>query len=56
VGAGEHLNFMRAVKGEIERIKGVERASDMTELSRLITDEIRSVTGVSTTESLIVGF
>ena len=32
------------------------KASDMTDLSRPITDEIRSVMEVFTTESLIVGF
>jgi len=68
VGAGEHLSFMKSVKEEIAKIKGVKKvyevfgrydlvalleAPTLEELSSTITDKIRAVEGVQSTESLI---
>jgi len=68
VGAGEHLSFMKSVKEEITKIKGVKKVyavfgrydliallegSTLEELSATITDKIRAIEGVQTTESLI---
>ena len=68
VGAGEHLSFMKSVKEEIAKIKGVKKvyevfgrydlvalleASTLEELSAAITDKIRAIEGVESTESLI---
>jgi len=68
VGAGEHLSFMKSVKEEIAKIKGVKKvyevfgrydlvalleARTLEELSSTITDKIRAVEGVQSTESLI---
>ena len=68
VGAGEHLSFMRSVKEEIAKIKGVKKvyevfgrydlivlieAPTLEELSATITDKIRAIEGVQSTESLI---
>mgnify|MGYP001055841282 FL=1 len=68
VGAGEHLSFMRSVKEEIAKIKGVKKvyavfgrydlvalleAPTLQELSATITDKIRAIDGVQSTESLI---
>jgi len=68
VGAGEHLSFMKSVKEEIAKIKGVKKvyevfgrydlitlleAPTLEELSATITDKIRAIEGVQTTESLI---
>jgi DNA-binding Lrp family transcriptional regulator len=70
VGTGEHLSFMKSVREEIAKIKGVTKvyavfgrydlialleASTLEELSATITDKIRAIEGVQTTESL-VGF
>jgi DNA-binding Lrp family transcriptional regulator len=71
LGTGEHLSFAKSAKEEIAKIKGVAKvygvfgrydlvahveASTLEELSRIITDKIRAIAGVSTTESLIIGF
>lgn len=68
VGAGEHLSFVKSVKEEIAKIKGVKKvyavfgrydlivlleAPTLEELSATITDKIRALEGVQTTESLI---
>lgn len=68
VGTGEHLDFERVVKEEIKKVEGVKmvyavfgrydliaqvEAHALEELSRL-TDKIRAVAGVLSTESLIV--
>ena len=71
LGTGEHLSFAKSAKEEIAKIKGVVKvygvfgrydlvaqveAPTLEELSRIITDKIRAIAGVSTTESLIIGF
>lgn len=71
VGSGEQLNFAKSAKEEISKIKGVVKvygvfgrydllaqleASSLEELSRIIMDKIRAISGVLSTESLIVGF
>jgi len=71
VGSGEQLNFAKSAKEEMSKIKGVTKiygvfgrydlllqleASSLEELSRIIMDKIRPISGVLSTESLIVGF
>jgi len=71
VGTGEQLNFAKSAKEEIGKIKGVVNiygtfgqygllvqveAANMEDLSRIIIDKIRAVSGVLSTESLIAGF
>lgn len=68
VGTGEHLDFERMVKEEIKKVEGVKKvhavfgrydlivqleAPALEELSRL-TDRVRAIAGVLSTESLIV--
>jgi DNA-binding Lrp family transcriptional regulator len=71
LGTGEYLSMAKSAKEEMTKIKGVVKvygvfgrydlvahveASTLEELSRIITDKIRAIQGVSTTESLIIGF
>lgn len=71
VGSSEALNFIKTVKEEISRIKGVKdiygvfgrydfvirvEAKTLEELGNLVTDKIRGVSGVQTTETLVIGF
>jgi len=71
VGTGEQLNFVKSAKEEISMIKGIIKvygvfgrydliaqveAPTLEELSRIITDKLRAVNGVLSTESLVVGF
>jgi len=71
VGSGEQLNFAKSAKEEISKIKGVVKvygvfgrydliaqieAPTLEELSRIITDKLRAISGVLSTESLVVGF
>lgn len=71
VGSGEQLNFAKSAKEEISKINGVVRvygvfgrydliaeveAPTLEELSRIITDKLRAISGVLSTESLVVGF
>jgi DNA-binding Lrp family transcriptional regulator len=71
VGTGEHLSFAKSAKDEMSKIKGVKsvfgvfgrydlvlqiEAANLEELSRIITDKIRAIPGVQSTESLIIGF
>ena len=71
VGTGEQLNFAKSAKEEIEKIEGVMavygvfgrydlvvhvEAPTLEELARVISDKMRGVPGVLTTESLIIGF
>jgi len=71
VGTGEQLNFMKSVKEEISKIKGVAKvygvfgrydllaqveASTLEELSRIVIDKMRAINGVLSTESLVVGY
>ena len=70
VGTGEQLNFIKSVKEEISKIKGVAKvygvfgrydllvqvqAASLDELSRMVIDKMRAINGVLSTESLIVG-
>jgi len=71
VGSGEQLNFAKSAKEEISKIKGVIKvygvfgrydliaqieAPTLEDLSRIITDKLRAISGVLSTESLVVGF
>jgi len=71
VGTGEQLNFVKSVKEEISKIKGVAKvygvfgrydliaqveAPTLEELSRIIIDKMRAINGVLSTESLVVGY
>ncbi len=71
VGSGEALNFTKTVKEEISRIKGVKdiygvfgrhdfvvrvETKTLEDLGNLVTDKIRGINGVLTTETLVIGF
>jgi len=71
VGTGEELNFASTVKGEIRSIKGVKEVygvfgrydliarvetKTLEDLGNLVTDTIRGIKGVLTTETLVIGF
>jgi len=71
VGSGEQLNFVKSVKEEIGKIKGVQKvhgifgrydllvqaeAASLEELSRIVIDKMRAINGVLSTESLVVGY
>ena len=71
VGTGEQLNFAKSAKETMEKIKGVTKvygvfgrfdliaqveASTLEELARIISDKIRAIPGVLSTEALIIGF
>jgi DNA-binding Lrp family transcriptional regulator len=70
-GSGEQLNFVKSVKEEISKIKGVQKvhgifgrydllvqaeAASLEELSRIVIDKMRAINGVLSTESLVVGY
>lgn len=71
IGTGEHLDFAKSAKEEIAKIEGVTKvfgvfgrydfvvhveAPTLEELARIISDKMRGVSGVLSTESLIIGF
>jgi len=71
VGTGEQLNFVKSVKEEISKIKGIVKvygvfgrydliaqveATSLEDLSRIIIDKMRAINGVLSTESLVVGY
>ena len=71
VGSSEALNFSKTVKEEISRIKGVKdiygvfgrydfvvrvETKTLEDLGNLVTDKIRGINGVQTTETLVIGF
>ena len=71
VETGEHLNFAKSAKEEMMKIEGVTEvygvfcrfdiiaqieAPNLEALSRIITNKMRAIPGVSSTESLIIGF
>jgi len=71
VGTSEQLNFAKSAKEEMLKIKGVKNvygvfgrydfvvqveAASLEELSRMITDKMRAIPGILSTESLIIGF
>jgi DNA-binding Lrp family transcriptional regulator len=71
VGSGEATNFMKTVKQEISKVKGVKKvygifgrfdfavmveAKTNEEMGNLVTDCIRGIKGVTYTETLVMGF
>jgi DNA-binding Lrp family transcriptional regulator len=71
VGSSETLNFMKTVKEELCRIKGVKEVNGvfgrwdfavrletktLGDLGNQVTDCIRSIKGVQSTETLVMGF
>jgi len=71
VGSSETLNFMKTVKEEICTVKGVKdiygvfgrydfvvrlEANTLENLGKLVTDCIRGIKGVTSTETLVIGF
>jgi DNA-binding Lrp family transcriptional regulator len=71
VGSGEAMNFMKTVKQEIAKVKGVKKvygifgrydfavmveAKANEEMGNLVTDCIRGIKGVVYTETLVIGF
>jgi len=71
VGSSEALNFMKTIKEEIRKVAGVKEiygvfgrydfvirveTKTLEELGNLVTDCIRSIKGVLTTETLIMSF
>jgi len=71
VGTGEQLDFAKSAKEEMAKIEGVMEvygvfgrydlvalveAPTLEELARIISDKMRGVPGVLSTESLIIGF
>lgn len=70
-GTSESLNFMKTIKEEIRGIKGVKEVygifgrydllarvetKTLEDLGNLVTDKIRGINGVLTTETLVIGF
>ena len=71
VGTGEYLDFAKSAKEEIAKIEGVlevyfvfgrydlvarVEAPTLEELARTISDKMRGVPGILSTESPIIGF
>lgn len=71
VGSGEATNFIKTVKQEIAKVKGVKQvygifgrydfavmveAQTNEEMGNLVTDCIRGIKGVVYTETLAIGF
>jgi DNA-binding Lrp family transcriptional regulator len=71
VGSSETLSFMKTVKEELCKIKGVKEVNGvfgrwdfvvrletktLADLGNMVTDCIRSIKGVQTTETLVIGF
>jgi len=71
VGSSETLNFMKTVKEEVCKVKGVKEifgvfgrydfvikveTKTLQELGNLVTDKIRGIQGIQTTETLVIGF
>jgi DNA-binding Lrp family transcriptional regulator len=71
VGSGEAMNFMKTVKQEIGKVKGVKKVYGVfgrydfavmvetktnEEMGNLVTDCIRGIKGVVYTETLVMGF
>jgi len=70
-GSSETLNLMKTIKEELGRVRGVKEVfgvfgrwdyvvrvetKTLEELGNLVTDSIRGVNGVLTTETLVIGF
>jgi DNA-binding Lrp family transcriptional regulator len=71
VGSSETMNFMKTMKEELCKIKGVKdvygvfgrydfiakvETRTLEELGRLVTDSIRGIKGVEFSETLVMGF
>jgi anthranilate phosphoribosyltransferase len=71
VGSSETLNFMKTVKEQLSKIECVKevygvfgrydfvvkvQTKTLAELGNIVTDCIRGITGVQTTETLVMGF
>jgi DNA-binding Lrp family transcriptional regulator len=71
VGSGEALSFTKTIKEEITKIKGVKdiygvfgrydfvvrvETKSLEELGNFVTDKVRGISGVLTTETLVIGF
>jgi DNA-binding Lrp family transcriptional regulator len=71
VGSSETLNFMKTVKEELCKVKGVKEVNGvfgrwyfvikletktLGDLGNVVTDCIRSINGVQSTETLVMGF
>jgi DNA-binding Lrp family transcriptional regulator len=71
VGSSETMNFMKTIKEQIRKIKGVTEVHGvfgrydfvvrvetrtLEELGNLVTDSIRGLEGVLTTETLVMSF
>ncbi|MFQ6064437.1 MAG: Lrp/AsnC family transcriptional regulator [Candidatus Bathyarchaeia archaeon] len=71
VGTGDYLDFAKSAKEQIAKIEGVKavhfvfgrydlvarvETPTLEELARIISDKMRGVPGVLSTESLIIGF
>jgi DNA-binding Lrp family transcriptional regulator len=71
VGSGETANFMKTVKEQLCKIKGVKEVygvfgrydfvarvetKTLGDLGNIVTDSIRGISGVLATETLVIGF
>jgi DNA-binding Lrp family transcriptional regulator len=71
VGSGETANFMKTVKEQLCKIKGVKEVygvfgrydfvarvetKTLGDLGNIVTDSIRGINGVLVTETLVIGF
>ena len=71
VGSSENLNFIKTVKEELSKVKGVKEVNGvfgrwdfvikletrtLVDLGNLVTDCVRSIKGVESTETLVMGF
>jgi DNA-binding Lrp family transcriptional regulator len=70
VGSSENLNFMKTVKEELSKVKDIKEvngvfgrwdfvikleARTLGDLGNLVTDCVRSIKGVQSTETLVMG-
>ncbi|MEM4246324.1 MAG: Lrp/AsnC ligand binding domain-containing protein [Candidatus Bathyarchaeia archaeon] len=70
-GTGEHLSWFKTTKEKLLKFKGVAEVygvfgrwdiiarvevEDMDQLTNLVTDKIRSIPGIQTSETLLVIF
>ena len=71
VGSGETANFMKTLKEQLCKIKGVKEVygvfgrydfvarvetKTLGDLGNIVTDSIRGISGVLATETLVIGF
>ncbi|MGD0978773.1 MAG: Lrp/AsnC ligand binding domain-containing protein [Candidatus Bathyarchaeia archaeon] len=70
-GSSENLNFMKTVQEELSKVKGVKEVNGvfgrwdfvikletrtLGDLGNLVTDCVRSIKGIQSTETLVMGF